>query len=214
MRNVRKFLTAMAVAAVLLPGSLAAQDVLIGVKGGINSANVSLDPDVLDTSSRTGFVGGLFAEFGISELFAIRPEALYSSKGFEAMAEDQSAELELAYIEIPVLLVARFGSSSVRPVVFAGPVIGFESSCEASESEFDEDVACSDLDDPIDTKSTDFGAAFGAGVEIDLGGFFLLGDARYSFGFTNLLDSAIDGVEVSAKNQGWSFQAGLGIGVG
>ncbi|MDX1393294.1 MAG: porin family protein [Gemmatimonadota bacterium] len=212
MRNVRKFLTAMAVAAVLLPGSVAAQDVLIGVKGGINSANVSLDPEEFDTSARTAFVGGLFAEFGLSDLFAIRPEALYSGKGFKGSEGTAELEFKANYIEIPVLLVARLGSSSVQPVLFAGPVIAFESSCDVSASDtgLSFDSPCDEFDEGIETKSTDFGAAFGAGVEIDLGGFFLLGDARYNLGFTDVADDE----EASVKNRGWSFQGGIGIGVG
>lgn len=212
MRNFRGFLMAAAVAGALLPGTVAAQDVMIGVKGGINSANVSLDPEDIDTSARTAFVGGLFAEFGLSDLLAIRPEALYSGKGFKASEGTQELELKLNYIEVPVLLVARFGSSSVQPVVFAGPVIAFESSCDVSASDtgVSFDSACEDFDEGISTKSTDFGAAFGAGVEIDLGGFFLLGDARYNLGFTDLDEDE----DLSAKNKGWSFQGGIGIGVG
>ena len=216
MRNVRRFLAAAAVGVFLLPGSVAAQDVLIGLKGGINSATVSFDPEEadLETSSTTGLVAGLFAEFGISDMFAIRPEGLYSGKGVEGTQGTTAIELELTYIEVPVLLVARLGSvsSAFRPLLFAGPVIAFESSCDISAHDdgLDVESPCDEFDEGIDTNGTDFGATFGAGLEYDLGGFFLLGDARYTLGFSDLdADDAS-----SAKNRAWSFMGGIGIGVG
>jgi hypothetical protein len=215
MTEIRKALGILALGALLLPAGVAAQDVLLGVKGGINSANVSVSDSDEDTSAKTGLVAGVFAEFGISDMFAIRPEALYSSKGFKATEGTSELQLELNYFEIPVLLVAQFGTSSVRPILFAGPVLSFESKCGISGSDEGTtvDVDCDQFPgEGIETKSTDFGAAFGAGLEADVGSVVLMFDGRYTLGLTNLDSSSSDGS--SAKNRVWSFMAGLGFKIG
>jgi len=215
MRTLRKTMMFVALGAMLVPATLSAQDVMVGVKGGINVADLSVDADGEEFSSdtKTGLVAGLFAEFGISDMFAVRPEGLYSQKGFKTQDTGIDLELNLDYIEVPVLLVARLGESSIRPVVFAGPVIAFEASCKLEgESEgVTLDVDCSEApDDPIETSSTDFGAAFGGGLEIDAGGVTLLFDGRYTLGLKDVESSS----ESSAKNRAWSFMAGAGIAIG
>ncbi|MDH3733864.1 MAG: PorT family protein [Gemmatimonadota bacterium] len=214
MTRIRQFFSALAFAGLLVPAGLAAQsNSLIGVKAGINSSTVSFsDGDEVDAMSATGFVGGLFAQIGLGEMFAIQPEGLYSSKGFKADIDGEGAQLRVNYIEIPVLLVARFGDAGgVRPSVFAGPVISFESKCELKSTgsvAFKSD--CPDVpDEPIETKSTDFGAAFGAGILVPLGGVSLVADARYTLGLTNLTDD-----DESAKNRAWSFMGGVAVGIG
>lgn len=214
MSKIRRAFGILALGALLVPAGVAAQDLMIGVKGGINSSNLSLDDsEGLETSAKTGVVAGVFAEFGISDLFAIRPEGLYSSKGFEASEDATELELEVNYIEFPLLLVARLGSSSIRPVLFAGPVLSFESKCSASGSEggVEVEVSCDEFPgDPIETNSTDFGVAFGAGVEADVGNVVLLADGRYTLGSSDIDPEASS----SAKNRAWSFMAGVGIKIG
>ena len=199
---------AAALGAIFAPAGLFAQDVMIGVKGGLNFSDVSFDDDSeeIETESKSGLVLGVFADIGLGDMFSVRPEGLYSQKGFELAGGD--AELSIDYIEVPVLLVARFGESTIRPLVFAGPVIGFESKCEVSA--LGESADCGDdPDDPVETESTDFGAAIGGGVEFDAGGFTLLFDGRYTLGLRD-----VDPGSGSAKNRAWSFMAGAGIGIG
>lgn len=214
MTRIRHSLIALAIGALLLPAGIAAQsNSLIGVKAGINSSTISFsDDDDLDPMSASGFVGGLFAQIGLGDMFAIQPEGLFSSKGFKADIDDEGAQLRVNYIEIPVLLMARFGEAGgVRPNVFVGPVLSFESKCELEATgsvAFKSD--CADVpDEPIETKSTDFGATFGAGIVVPVGGFSLVADARYTLGLTDLTDD-----DDSAKNRAWSFMGGLAVGIG
>lgn len=193
----------------IAPASLAAQDVMLGVKGGVNIADVDIDDpsDEGETDTRTGFVGGLFAQFGLGDLFAIRPEGLYSQKGFSQEEAGVDATLKADYIEVPLLLAARLSQGSVRPVLFAGPVIGFEASCEVEGVVDGVEVSADCEDQGIETESTDFGAAFGAGLELDAGGFVVLLDGRYTLGLSDL-----DASETSeAKNRAWSVMAGVGF---
>lgn len=190
----------------IAPASLAAQDVMLGVKGGINIADVDVEGDEeFESDTRTGIVGGVFAQLGLGDVFAIRPEGLYSQKGFSQTEGTEELTLKADYIEVPVLLAARLTQGSVRPVLFAGPVIGFEASCKIESSAVEESVDCADAE--VETESTDFGATFGAGVELDAGGVVVLFDGRYTLGLSDV--DATDSDE--AKNRAWSFMAGIGF---
>lgn len=206
-----------AVIAVAAPVTLEAQDVTIGVKGGLNSADLSIseDPVSINTDSRTGFVGGLFAQFNLGDVIAIRPEGLFSQKGASATEEGVDIELQLDYIELPVLALARIPTGGmVRPVLFAGPVISFETTCgvEGSEGGISISADCDAVDDdPILTKGTDFGVAFGGGLEIESGNLLFLLDGRYTLGLTDINDVA--SAPETFKNRAWSFMGGVGIRV-
>ena len=58
---------------------------LLGVKGGVNLANMSgtVDGTDLDGEYRTGGHGGLVVSYAFSRKFAIQGEALYVGKGME-----------------------------------------------------------------------------------------------------------------------------------
>lgn len=216
----KKWLSSLALAAVLVgAGPAAAQDVLLGVKGGLNVSDVKVDEDGTDVpvDTKTGLVAGAFAQIGLGDVFAVRPEALYSSKGGSVSDEGVDADISLDYIEIPVLLVARIPTSgALRPNLFAGPVISFEASCEVSGSADGITVSgdCEEIDeeDPLLTKSTDFGVAFGGGLELDTGGAVLLLDGRYTLGLSDIND--IESAPESLKNRAWSFTAGVGFKIG
>jgi len=196
--------------ALLIAAPLQAQTTL-GVKGGINIANVDASvsdlPDVID--SKTGFVGGAFVSFGLGSLFAIQPELLYSQKGFEASEGPLEAQLGTNYFEIPVLVKAQFKLAMLRPAIYAGPVVSFETSCNLDIVGVS--VDCDDDEGFIDRKKTDWGAVFGANVDLILGPVILLVDARYQLGLTNLAD--VEESDESVKNRVWQIMAGVGFGI-
>lgn len=195
--------------ALLIAAPLQAQTTL-GVKGGINIANVDASvedlPDILD--SKTGFVGGAFVNLTLGSLFALQPELLYSQKGFQADIFTESAALATNYIEIPVLLKAQFKLAMLRPAIYAGPVLSMETGCDLDLAgvSFDCDSETAGL---VDRKKSDWGAVFGANVDFFLGPVMLLLDARYQLGLTNLADS--EDSEESVKNRVWQIMAGVGF---
>lgn len=201
----------------LAAGPAAAQEVLVGVKGGLNISDISIE-DVEDaTESTSGLIAGGFIRFGLGEVLALQPELLYTQKGAEAedTAEGITANLNLDYLEVPVLLLARIPveQSPVRPVVFAGPAVAFELTCEL-EGQSNGTSATADCDDAafedeLATKSVDVGAVFGAGVDFDLSdqAVFTL-EGRYTLGLTNIQDTE---VEEEVKNRVLSFLAGIGF---
>ncbi len=194
--------------ALLVAAPLQAQTTL-GVKGGINISNVSTNiTDIEDLAdSKTGFVGGGFASFGLGSVFAIQPELLYSQKGFKASEDGVDAQLGTNYIEIPVLLKAQLKLALVRPAIYVGPVVSFETGCSVSVLEVS--VDCNDDDGFVDRKKTDWGAVFGANLDFLLGPIVLLVDARYQTGLTNLAD--VPDVNEEVKNRVWQIMAGVGF---
>ena len=218
----RTALLAIACSIALVPAGAWGQEITLGLKGGLNISNLSVDaPDDPDFAfdSQTDFLFGAFAQFGIGSKFAIQPEVFYSQNGAKTKNDDPSIKLNLNYIRVPVLLVARLSSreSPMYPILYAGPQVAFETRCQVTGE--DDGVSVSfdcdspELDDALRTKTTDFGLVFGGGFEILYSRLTVQLDARYNLGLTNLND-AEDASEVSVKSRGWSFTLGLGIPIG
>lgn len=201
---------------VAAPLQLHAQNV-IGIKGGLNVSDVSTDDPMFEelADSKTGFVGGAFFNLPLGSTFALQPEALYSQQGFKGTdPEFSEAELQFKvdYIQIPVLVKAQFPTGSIRPAVYAGPVVSFESSCNlgATVSGVSAEADCDSPEADVgDRKSTDFGAAFGGNLDWFVGPVVVTFDVRYLLGLTNLNDDPDS--DESAKNRVWQFMAGVGF---
>jgi len=101
-----------------------------GVIGGLNLANLSVDPDQgVDISNRTAFgIGGILS-FGVGETLALQLEPMFLQKGAKLKLSDQGftleAEIKVSYIEVPAMLKFAFGSSDTKPYVMVGPTVGY-----------------------------------------------------------------------------------------
>ncbi len=137
-----------------------AQDIKFGVKGGVNFSSINGNDISDDIDGRTGYHIGAVAQVGLTDMFALQPELIYSAQGIK--------NLDIDYINIPVLLKLKFAELFS---VEAGPQFGFV------------------INDGFRTgkpQSFDFNGALGAGVEF--GSFF--GQLRYSIGFTDVIENA------------------------
>jgi len=138
----------------------------LGIKGGLNFANLNID----DANNRTGFHFGAFAHVPISKNIGIQPEVLFSSQG----AEISDTKVNLNYVNVPILL--RLKLIEVLNVHF-GPQFGFATKAEE------------DGEDILDNiKNSDFSLAFGAGLNLPLG---LEAGARYNLGVSKISDSGV-----------------------
>lgn len=160
-------------------------DVKIGVKAGVNFANLT------DGDMKTGFhVGGL-AEIFINEKFSVQPEVLYSTQGSKQssttsipglMTTTYKAKLNLDYINVPIM--AKYYVAEGFNVQ-AGPQIGFlmkaEMDVDADATGLGGISASGDIKDQM--NSIDFGLNFGLGYELPMGVF---AEARYNLGLTKL----------------------------
>ena len=218
----RTALLAIAYSIALAPAGAWGQEITLGVKGGLNISNLSVDaPDDPDLGfdSQTDFLVGGFAQFAFGQHFALQPEVFYSKKGARSRDDDPATTLNLNYLEIPVLLMTRLASreSPIYPILYAGPSVAFETRCQVTGEEDGVSVSF-DCDDPLlggelQTAKTDLGLVFGGGLEILFSKLTIQLDARYNLGLTNLNEGE-DAAEVSVKSRTWSFMLGLGIPMG
>ncbi|HKW15195.1 MAG TPA: porin family protein [Candidatus Krumholzibacteria bacterium] len=191
----------------------AAGDMYAGVKAGVNIANVGGSDAPDNTSSRTGFQGGLFIGKHVNDQFGFRVEGLYVQKGAKGKASSSSSSSsdvteKLDYIEFPILFVYDIKNTEKMGFnLFAGPTLGFNMSAK---------VESTDIKDNI--QSFEFGGAIGAGVEKKMaGGKAITFDARYSMGATTVAkDVTVASTTVSPdiKNRGFGFMLGYQIPIG
>jgi hypothetical protein len=180
--------------AFLAAASLAgAQDMEFGIKGGASLADLS-DPDDAfgdaESSTRNGFVAGGFLAFPLGESLSLQAEALFAQKGAQFEFEELDTTLKLDYVEVPLVLKYRFGGDGIRPYVFAGPYVAFRTKAEVEVDAGDDGTSTDELED--ETKSTDFGAVAGGGIEFPAGDGAFLVEARYARGLTNVASDEVE----------------------
>ena len=200
-RFVLAALPGLAFIAVAPHGARAQEGLTWGLRGGVSVASASLDVnETFDKSNRTGFVGGIFLNYDAGSL-GFQVGGQYSQKGVELDLGDAVNEFSLDYLEIPAVVKLGIPLGLIKPSVFGGAALGFNTSCDSSGSD------CGD-----DFKSTDFSGIAGADVAIYLGSLSLWGDARYHFGLNNVSDAS--DVVGDLKNRNWTLQGGIGFPLG
>ena len=166
------------------------EGIKIGIKGGLNVANIM--GDVEDLGIRTSIHAGLVAEIIVSEKFSIQPELLYSGQGatYDGPIPGYS-RFKLDYITLPVL--AKFPIAKSLSLE-TGPQVGFLISAKNKTNETNETIP--------DLKTIDFGLNAGLNYELNNGVFF---QARYNLGLTNI---GFAGDNDSARNAVIQFSIG------
>ncbi len=192
-------------ACLMLAPQAARADVQFGLHAGVNSAKLTGDDTAdLDSllKSKVGFVGGVFVAFNLSRMFAVQLEVNYTMKGVEATFVDTiefNEKLTSNYIEIPLLLKLKIPTPLVSPFVFAGPAVGFKLSEKATVN-----GESMPIEEAI-FKNNDYGAIFGAGLDI---GRHFFADVRYSLGLQKVL-AGIDLTDLDVKNGVFSATVGI-----
>jgi hypothetical protein len=197
-------------AALLILATLAAtpavaqEKISMGLKGGLNRATVSatIDGTEQNPGTRNGGHFGLSANVALSPMWQVQLDMLYVGKGFDP-SSDVDANLDINYVEFPVLLVAmlpKAGSHLLSARVFAGPSFSWRVTCNFSE------VASDFQDCELDAaKVLDIGIMGGGGLKIGRGYGGLTLDVAYDYGLTNVSN----GDNSSVKNRNLMFTVGL-----
>jgi opacity protein-like surface antigen len=176
----------------LFAAGAAAQGVSVGVKAGLNLANLTGD-DAGDTKMKVGYHFGGYAKFALTEAFSVQPELLYNAVGAKATEDGYDGNYKINYVTVPVMLGYSFGKISIQ----AGPQIGFLTSAKLKvEGGGDSDEV--DIKDSL--KGTDFGMNVGLGADFGK----LNAAARYCIGLSNIADSD----NASVKNGVIQFSLG------
>lgn len=160
-----------------------AQGVSFGIKAGLNFAKESASASgiTFNSDNLTSFHGGVYVKIKLSPGFGIQPELLYSGQGGSTTAGTVTSNDKFAYLNVPVML--RY---NVTPIfnLQAGPQLGLLMSATSDGTDIKSQL-----------KSTDFGAAFGLGIDLPMGLNFA---ARYVVGLTDLQATS---TAVTIKNQ-------------
>ena len=175
-----KKLLLMAILLVAGSTSMNAQGIDFGVKAGANFSN--LDGDGMDGDNLTSFHAGALLEINVFENFSVQPEVMYSSQGTKLEDED----IKLDYISVPVL--AKFYLISDKLSIEAGPQFSF--------------LVNDNLEDTFETKSFDFAAIGGLGLNLTNN---LFVQARYVVGLTDTTKEAEVTNKVIQLSVGWKF---------
>jgi outer membrane autotransporter protein len=181
--------------------------ITFGAKAGLNVSSASVDRGY-DTaiSSLVGVHIGGFANFKLDEKFAVQPELLFSTQGFNEYDNDggyiYDDKIKLTYINLPVSFQYTVAS---KFNVEAGPQVDFLLSGKADgkyyDPMFDETQTQNNVDIKDSLKSVVFGFNIGAGYAITPK---LTANVRYHLGLSEADD--LEGVKVKNRN----FQVGLG----
>lgn len=168
-----------------------AQEIRLGVKGGVNFATFSGD-NLGDIKSLTGFHLGGLVEIPLTEQFSVQPEVLYTAQG--SKYSDKGTELgvdysydvkqKLDYIQVPVM--AKYYVIEGLSIE-AGPQISFLTSSKFEYEGTLGGVSVSGEEDIDDFSDIDFSVGAGASYRLPMGLFFT---ARYNFGLSNINDSS------------------------
>jgi len=189
----------------LVSPSILKADVQFGLRLGGNSAKLTgndLEDIEATVKSKIGFVGGIFVAFNLGKMLTIEPEILYTMKGgsIEDPADDYSEKISGDYLEIPLLIKVKIPLPGIKPVVFAGPAVGFK-----LKEKYEYNGEEIPLTEKI-LKNNDYGAIFGAGL--DIGRHFMI-DVRYSLGLQKIINAVGEGTSPDIKNGVWSATIGI-----
>jgi hypothetical protein len=159
-----------------LVAQASAQELSLGVKGGLNVAKVT-NTIFNDVNTRASVYLGGFARVTFNESWSVQPELFYSGQGFKYNVPILGEyKVRLNYINLPVMvqyhLIPEF-------YLEAGPQLGFMVASKNKHGNTTVDIQ-------NQTKGVDFGLGFGLGYDFDFG----LGiNARYNFGLGDVYQS-------------------------
>jgi hypothetical protein len=174
---------------VVTGGSVYAQEINIGIKGGLNAYTIGGD-DTNDIETKLGFNLGLLGHIHLSGQFGLQPEIVYSTQGAKSN-DGGDLKLNLDYINVPVLFQYMY-DNGFR--IQAGPQLGFLTSAKAKG-----DGVSVDVKDAF--KTIDFALSVGASYVDPASGFGV--DARYNYGISNINE------DDSSKAYNRGFQVGV-----
>jgi hypothetical protein len=166
-------------------------------------------PDAQGIRARQGAVSGVYLSASLGGGLSIRPELLFALKGgrTEVSLEDGSTatlDIDLAYVEVPLLARVNFPTGRLRPVLFAGPSAGFQIGCDLQVIAADTTArrSCS-IVVPGFFRSFDYGVVGGGGAEFVWGQSALSLEARYTAGIRSIVNGA------TVRNRVFDLMLGL-----
>ena len=198
-------------AACLVTGSAAAQDrAAVGAEVGYSRADlIGEDSDLV--ASRQGAITGVYLHLPIAPMLSVRPELLFSLRGGQTLAlvsgssDIADVDIELAYLELPLLARLSLPRGRVRPAIFGGPSLALQIGCDlriavgADTTRF----TCGQ-DEVSQVREWDFAWVAGGALELHYPRTTLSLQGRYTAGFRSIFEGTVD-----LRNRGVAVLFGL-----
>ncbi len=174
-KNIRNLASALMLVFFMLPGSLDAQELSYGIKGGLNLSTITIT-DADDNNIIPGFHAGAFADIPVAEQVTIGPEVHFSTKGVKATYDanvfglnlaNGETRMDLFYIDIPVY-VKYYLSDDFN--FHLGPYAGILAKAKIeTDAELLDFIQVDDSDniDKTMLNSLDFGVSMGLGFIVE-----------------------------------------------
>jgi hypothetical protein len=176
----KKLITTLAFAALF--AITASAQIAIGLKGGLNLANITGE-DVEENSMLTAFHGGVYATFNFGDRLGFQPELLLNGTGTTYdFGADGKLDFKTTYISVPMMLLFKINETFN---IQAGPQLSFLTKAEISDG-------TTSIDFKDEVESTEWGANIGLGL--NFGKFNVTG--RYCIGLSNIAKES----DVDVKN--------------
>jgi hypothetical protein len=151
--------------------------------------------DATGIEARQGALTGVYLEAPLVGRLSLRPELLFALKGGRATTDVQGGgtallNIELAYLEMPILFKVTPIRHRVRPVLFAGPAPALQIGCDFQVTLPSQPVSATCAEAGFAVRELDLGLVAGAGFEIRWPQSALALEARYTSGLRSILDGA------------------------
>lgn len=175
-----------------------------GIKAGLSMANAKYEytETSISTENLIGFQAGLIGELPISDALYVNAGALFSQKGTKLSLLGMEVKFPVNYVEVPLNLAYKYDLGPLKLFAQAGPYLGYGLSAKMTGSGIDETIDFGT--EPNQMKRLDYGANFGAGIEI---GAVQIG-ANYGLGLANISNDP----DETMKNGVLSFTVALLFG--
>lgn len=198
----------------------AAGQATLGVNVGASRSDLIFTGiEINDREARKGVVAGASLTMPVSEPLGLRIEGSFVQKGatltFRQLGD---VEYTIDYVQLSVLGKANLplGGSRTSLYLLAGPVIAWETTCEATVTivlqQISETSTCDDERLETPSKPVDFAVAGGAGVQVAVTGRVGLSlELVYTYGLRSIYAGELDR---TSRNRAMTVQAGAVLPIG
>jgi Outer membrane protein beta-barrel domain len=187
----------------------------VGAQAGYSRADLTGENSDL-VESRQGAITGVYLHLPVNRMVSVRPEVLFTLKGGRTLVlltgtpNTALVDIELAYLELPILARWTLPRGRFRPTVFGGPSASLQIGCDflfivAADTSRQTCGQEEEVDPvPQQVRELDFGWIAGAAIEMHLPRTTLALQGRYSAGFRSFLKGNVD-----LRNRGVAVLFGL-----